>query len=253
MIAPLRTALVALIGLITAIVPPASAAPGAAPDCVTHAGRTACGHNCVYGNGQVRCSQTPQGTCSFSQGMAACWDPPPMLKFVMGDRVPRPGCIVASGQAACGYHCAMNYGRVQCAQTPFGACRANEGHVVCWDPPGPVIASMGTRTPNASCLAQYGKVACGYSCNAYDGEVRCAQTPQGTCSVQSGTLICWDPPLESIPSMIDPNAELACIDAGDGRACGYRCMGTPNQAKCGSRRGDVCRVGEDDAIHCAEP
>ena len=80
--------------------------------------------------------------------------------------------------------------------------------MVCWDPPGNVIASTGLRTPAARCLTGYGKEACGYSCVAYDGEVRCSQTPGGFCRAQQGATLCWDPPLDSLPGLFEPGSEM---------------------------------------------
>src|SRR5690349_3520715 len=48
--------------------------------------------------------------------------------------------------------------------------------------------------PEPQCLHSEGKTACGYNCKASDSQVRCAQTPQGICTVGSGIVACWDPP-----------------------------------------------------------
>ncbi|MBI5537359.1 MAG: hypothetical protein HY898_31845 [Deltaproteobacteria bacterium] len=224
----------------------------AGPDCLTAYGKTSCGHYCQAGDGQVRCAQTQHGTCAFTSGMLACWDPPTVLRFAYGERVPRPTCVSAGSQVACGYNCTTAYERPQCAQTPFGACRANEGRAVCWDPPGQIIASMGLRTPAATCMAAYGKVVCGYSCAAYDGLVRCSQTPGGFCRAERGTVVCWDPPLESIPAVLDPNAELACMEAAGARTCGFRCLSTRDKIACGADRRESCRL-EPQGIECAAP
>src|SRR6185436_17601218 len=84
-------------------------------------------------------------------------------------------CLSNYGQTVCGYDCTANYGQVKCARTPAGACMAQYGKVVCWDP-----AYYGRYAPpKAQCLANYGQIACGYSCVANYGMVRCAQTPNG--------------------------------------------------------------------------
>jgi hypothetical protein len=95
-------------------------------------------------------------------------------------------------------------------------------------------------------------VACGYHCIEYDGVLRCAQTPEGTCSVQQGNVVCWDPPLDSYGVAYDPAAELACMDAMDGRSCGYRCLATPRHSACGSNRGESCRL-DPDGLVCKSP
>jgi hypothetical protein len=224
----------------------------AGPDCMTAFSKTACGHFCHAGDFQVRCAQTIHGLCSYTSGMVVCWDPPALLRNAYADRVPRPSCVTAGSQVACGYNCITSYERPQCSQTPFGACKANEGRAVCWDPPGAVIASMGMRTPVASCMDAFGKVACGYSCAAYDGVIRCAQTPNGFCRAERGSIVCWDPPLDTLPAVFDPNAELACMDAADGRTCGYRCLSARDKVRCGADRRESCRL-EQNGIECVAP
>jgi hypothetical protein len=146
--------------------------------CLASGGKTACGYHCLASFGEVRCAQRPDGMCIAGVGTVACWDAPPLLRAIFVDRLPRPQCVASAGQVACGYQCVINYDRVLCAETPFGACKANEGRLVCWDPPGPIIASLGDRTPRATCVSNYGKVACGYDCIANFGMVRCAKTPR---------------------------------------------------------------------------
>src|SRR5438876_1239670 len=55
-------------------------------------------------------------------------------------------------------------------------------------------AAMGRDASAAECLTSSGKTACGFHCVASDGQVRCAQTPEGICSTASGVVACWDPP-----------------------------------------------------------
>jgi hypothetical protein len=159
--------------------------------------------------------------------------------------------MTSFGQTACGYRCVANYDQVQCAQTPFGACRANEGKVACWDPPAAVLASRRAATPAASCESGFGKVSCGYHCVADHGVVRCAETPDGMCRSERGAVFCWDPPLESTGAVWNATAELACIQASNDRSCGFRCLAIPNQGRCGSSRADSCRV-KDDNIVCVD-
>ena len=40
----------------------------------------------------------------------------------------------------------------------------------------------------ADCLTSEGKTACGFHCVSGEGQVRCAQTPEGVCSVASGVV-----------------------------------------------------------------
>src|SRR5215471_1883000 len=133
-----------------------------AAECLTSGGKTVCGYHCVNGEGQVRCSQTPEGVCSVSSSIVACWDPPPVLRTVFDGRPPGGRCVTNYGQTACGYACETNSDRAQCAQTPFGVCGNIEGRIGCWDPPAAVILARRGKTPAPECLASSGKLACGY-------------------------------------------------------------------------------------------
>ncbi len=232
----------------------AATAPGdaSAAECLTSSGKTACGYHCEASDGDVRCSQTADGVCSVSSGVVACWDPPPMLRRALGDRVPRASCVTTDAQTACGYSCETNSDRALCAQTPFGECRASDGKIACWDPPAAVVLAKRERTPHVQCISSLGKIACGYHCQTYDGNLRCSQTPEGTCSVEQGYLICWDPPLDTYQVAFEASAELACIDGSEGRSCGFRCIATSRHSACGSSRGDSCRA-EPDRVVCRNP
>jgi len=220
--------------------------------CLNSEGKTACGYHCLASFGEVRCAQRPDGMCIAGVGTVACWDGPPLLRAVFLDRPPRPQCVASAGQVACGYQCVVNYDRVLCAQTPFGACKANEGRLVCWDPPGQIIASLGLRTPRATCISNYGKVACGYDCVANFGMVRCAKTPNGFCRAERDQLICWDPPLTSGVFMFEPASEVACMGSTSGLSCGYSCLATPRDSNCATSRDQVCRA-TDGKVECLDP
>lgn len=223
-----------------------------AADCLTSSGKTACGFHCVASDGEVRCAQTAEGICSVSSGVVVCWDPPAVLRRVFGGRVPQASCVSSDGQTACGYGCETTDGHVLCAQTPFGQCDSTDGKLACWDPPAAVILAKRGHTPQAECVRASGKVACGYHCQTYDGAARCSETPEGTCSVEQGHLVCWDPPLDTYEVSFEPAAELACLDGEDGRSCGYRCVGTSRHSACGATRADSCRVTPD-GIQCRPP
>lgn len=103
-------------------------------------------------------------------------------------------CLSAYGETACGFSCTSGYGDLKCAQTPLGVCHSAYGEVVCWDPPRWLGYHLPPGMPRASCISAYGDIACGFRCQAAFGEVACAQTPWGTCTVSYGDLICADPP-----------------------------------------------------------
>ncbi|WP_224367811.1 hypothetical protein [Hyalangium versicolor] len=45
------------------------------PQCKSGYGKIACGYSCASGNGEVRCSQTPEGICVAASGAVQCFDP----------------------------------------------------------------------------------------------------------------------------------------------------------------------------------
>jgi hypothetical protein len=237
---------------LAAMVVTLAAADARAVECLTSSDQTACGYHCIGAEGQVRCAQTPDGVCSSSSGVVACWDPPPLLRRVFA-RVPTPSCVTNGSQTACGYQCVVGSDQARCAQTPFGACRANGGRLVCWDPPAEVILARGDRTPSGACVLGSDRVACGYHCEVWQGSLRCAQTPDGVCRHQGDALTCWDPPLDLAATVYEPSAERACLDASDGRTCGFRCLAARHHSGCGAGRGDSCRVDDAGQVVCAPP
>jgi hypothetical protein len=238
----------ALVAADTAAAPPVD--PTAAT-CLTSEGKTACGFHCMASFGEVRCAQRPDGICFIGAGTVTCWDPPPIVRTALPLRPARPQCVASAGQVACGFECIVNYDRVACAQTPLGACKANEGRLVCWDPPGQVIAAQGARTPLVTCISNYGKVACGYGCIATFGVVRCAKTPGGFCRAERDQVFCWDPPLTSTNFAFDPASEQACMASTSGSACGYFCLATSRESRCASSRDEVCRAA-DGKVECVD-
>jgi hypothetical protein len=102
--------------------------------------------------------------------------------------VPQAQCKAEYGKQACGFGCIANYGTVRCAETPLGACKDAYGVVKCWDPP---VAPAGA--PPATCVAEYGAIACGYGCVAEYGKIRCSATPGGVCNAQYGDVVCVNP------------------------------------------------------------
>ena len=164
------------------------------PQCVTVAGKTTCGFNCVVAYGQARCAATPDGVCASGYGKLACWDPPAYVVRHYGDELPQAECLVDDGDLACGYGCISGYGRVRCAETPAGACAAWSGTLTCNDPwPGEFRRDRGTLA-SMQCLESSDRVGCGYGCAYGFGEVRCSRSPDGFCQVAPERLVCVEPP-----------------------------------------------------------
>lgn len=225
-------------------------AVGPAPQCLVGGnGDRACGYGCISAYGAVRCAQTPQGVCTHGSDVLACWDPPALVRVVgdavqkrTGRAVPKPTCVTAGGKTACGYQCLTGFDQVQCAQTPWGTCKAGDGSIACWDPPAAVLASFrdAARIPDPICSTAFGQIACGYQCAATGGKIACAQTPEGTCRAEQDKATCWDPPLESRGVLFDPATARACMENATAKSCGYHCVASSNRLVCASTEQGVC-------------
>ncbi|TNF34437.1 MAG: hypothetical protein EP329_07250 [Deltaproteobacteria bacterium] len=148
-------------------------------ECVSGHGSVACGWGCVIGSGGPACSPAPGGVCESAYGKTEC----SAAGAVNGVT---PECKAAYGEIACGFGCVAAYGEVRCAKYPDGVCAESYGKVVCSDGGG------GRRAPQQECKSAYGKTACGYSCVAAYGDVRCASDPSGRCVAAHGTITCSD-------------------------------------------------------------
>lgn len=110
----------------------------------------------------------------------------------------------------------------------------------------------------ASCVTSFGKTACGFDCKAAYGEIKCAQTAQGTCSASFGTITCWDPPSSNSDgrryrghssgdggrrggySRGGRGAQSTCESAYGTTACGYGCVAAYGTIKCAQTPGAQC-------------
>jgi hypothetical protein len=166
------------------------------PSCKAADGKVVCGYNCVQGESGVECAKTPRGVCEAKYGKVVCFDPPPEVYAVYGAGAPAPSCEARDGKVVCGYGCGYGGGEVQCAKTPAGACIERGGKVSCMDPPGRALCAGGTTMAKATCKAEAGKLACGYDCQSFGGDLKCAQTPAGKCTATASGTTCFDPPSE---------------------------------------------------------
>ena len=185
--------------------------------CITNYGKTICGYSCLAAHGDVACARTPSGICASTSDTAekpgvVCWDPPESVRAHYGDLTPLPQCVMRKGNVFCGYGCVVHGDEVACAQTPDGICRAGTSTVVCWDPPYSAYCADNAPLPRPQCILVDGEVACGYKCEARNGNMACAQTPGGKCNIMPNDIICFDP---EAPAM-----------------CGYRpCTGDTAQSE----------------------
>ncbi len=147
-------------------------------ECLTAGGKTVCGYDCKISSGKIDCAKTEYGACIVAGGRVQCWDPPSWVRK-------KASCWQANGEAACGYECRIAAGKASCASTPYGVCTSVDGQMHCWDPPRSV-------DKKAECALSNGKYACGYDCMIAGGEVKCASTPSGRCSLKSGSIVCSD-------------------------------------------------------------
>ncbi len=175
-----------------------------APSCRTSGSQLACGYHCRAELGEAKCSQTPEGICQNVEDRLVCWDPPEEVR--LHATAQRPSCKKKFGEVACGYACATSPTKIACAQTPWGSCTTRYDQVVCWDPAPATIHHFTEELAGVRCVSSETSFACGWDCKRSRSEVRCAQTPRGTCAVNEGKLVCFDPP---VPAVSHPPAPTA--------------------------------------------
>ncbi|WP_370459105.1 hypothetical protein [Aggregicoccus sp. 17bor-14] len=231
-----------------------SANPGepGGPVCRTADSKTVCGYSCVTDSFGTQCAQTPQGRCKVVDGKAVCFDPPAYLVRIYGASLPEPECKGLEGQAACGYHCAADFGDVKCARTPKGVCQARSGKVTCFDPPPVVYASWGSATPAAECRAYGQKLACGYGCVSGTEGVACAATPAGVCRSEAGRVLCFDPAPSAICALGRSLPPQQCRSSDGQAVCGYACTSAFSRAACARTPYGLCKVS-DAQVTCFDP
>ena len=187
---------------------------GVAPTCTRLNDHLVCGFHCTSNLNQAACSQTPEGMCAATPNQVVCWDPPPDVRMIMhsgSDDLPQPSCITSINGAACGYDCQRTGDAVACASTPMGACATRFGVLRCWDPAPEVRWQMEAQNQltRASCERTLDKVACGYACVATLKNVRCAETPWGTCTRSFDSIACWDPQFIALPPTASSSSAFA--------------------------------------------
>lgn len=183
------------------------AVPGVVPQCLTGFDKTACGFQCLAAHGKVLCARTPEGVCDDSSDTVTCWDPPEGVRVHFRGQVPRPSCLSRAGKTVCGYHCQAHDNDVACAETPDGICSSSSYGITCWDPPTSAYCDDPIRLPRPKCVLHQGQTACGYQCEARGGQVRCAETPGGRCTVEHGEIFCVDPPPSSMCGAVPCRAQ----------------------------------------------
>jgi hypothetical protein len=90
------------------------------------------------------------------------------------------------------------------------------------------------------CTSAYGTTACGYSCVAAYGEIKCAQTPAGVCTAAYGEVTCWDPPRLGRRHRHRRGPQAECKSAYGTTACGYSCVAAYGEVRCADRPDAVC-------------
>lgn len=102
-----------------------------------------------------------------------------------------------------------------------------------------VLAAGQAAAEEPRCISAYGIKACGYSCEAAYGEVKCARTSMGACSAAYGQVVCWDPPtrLRRRHHLLQP---AQCKAAYGEITCGYGCVSAYGDTKCSQTPGNQC-------------
>lgn len=89
------------------------------------------------------------------------------------------------------------------------------------------------------CVSAYGRTACGFSCVAAYGVVRCADTSAGRCEAAYGKVECWDP-APWVFSRYRRVPQAQCISAYGEIACGYGCEAAYGEVACAGSPGGQC-------------
>jgi hypothetical protein len=186
---------------------PAAPAPAAPPpppaplplECRVSNGVEVCGYHCVVHPKGAQCARTPEGLCTVLDGEVLCWDPPEEVRLHLdAARGATPQCKSKYGTRACGYLCTSSPTKLDCTQSPWGACKTHFDDLLCWDPPQATIHTFANDLSGVQCVATQMGIACGWNCRTAYQQAACAQTPEGRCSVYQGKVQCVDPPLPPI-------------------------------------------------------
>lgn len=226
-----------------------------APDCISVLGARVCGYSCKTANGvDGRCAATPSGVCQLHAGKVVCFDPPVWLAVALGGAPPEPKCLTDGSAIACGYNCVNQLGKVACASTPAGACKARpDNQIVCADPPPEVYGVFGSKAPPMSCRIRLQEVACGYNCTDSGGQLACTKTPMGTCDTQLGPPTCVDPDKFVICAGGAQTKPPKCQLQGTTLACGYNCTTAGSAVACAKTPQGSCDTGGPGGPTCFDP
>jgi hypothetical protein len=94
----------------------------------------------------------------------------------------------------------------------------------------------------STCLRNYGKTVCGYSCLAAHGAVACARTSAGICEASAASVVCWDPPDVVRVHYKTRVPRPRCLTRNGETRCGYACESHGDEVKCATTPDGICRA-----------
>lgn len=150
-----------------------------------------------------------------------------------------PQCVNVGGTRTCGFNCIDNGVRADCSKTPFGVCAKSGSAVRCFDPPT-WLQGVWPTPPKASCITDGSNVTCGYDCKRAGGQMACASTPNGMCSITGGYLSCFDPPPEVYGAFGGEVPAPTCEVRLGQVVCGYNCAYAGGKTACAKTPFGVC-------------
>src|SRR6478609_11627788 len=115
-----------------------------------------------------------------------------------------------------------------------------------------ILFTVALNAFGAECLTSSDQTACGFHCVSGEGEVRCAQTPDGVCSTASGIIACWDPPSILRRIFGDRLPRATCVTNYGQTACGYGCESNSDRVSCAQTPFGKC-VASDGKVACWDP
>jgi hypothetical protein len=116
----------------------------------------------------------------------------------------------------------------------------------------PLVLAWLLLAPQAACLTNYGRTACGYHCLAAHGEIDCARTSAGVCDASTPHVVCWDPPDIVRAHYGSAVPAAACLMRDGEVACGYHCEAHDETVRCAATPDGVCDSTSRDVV-CWDP
>ncbi len=110
------------------------------------------------------------------------------------------------------------------------------------------------QAPKSECITVTGGRVCGYQCKTANGiNGKCAESPNGICIQNVGTILCFDPPPWLQVAYGGAAPAPKCLTDGSAAACGYNCKNAAGVVACAQTPAGACAAGPNNKVVCADP